>query len=724
MRKILIFFKNFGIPKEILTTLGILSIFMAMIVPLPSFLLDFLLLLSLAISFLILLISVYIKNPTSLTMFPTLILVVTLFRLSLNVASTKAILGHGQDGAESVSKIINAFGDFVVGGDFVLGLITFIILVLINFMVITKGSTRVAEVSARFALDSLPGKQMAIDADLNAGVITDEEATQKRKEVSQTASFYGSMDGASKFVKGDAVAGIIITFINIFAGILIGATKYDMDIAESANVYTLLTIGDGLVSQIPAFILSMAVGIMLTRSNDDSEKNFSLGVLQQLGKEYTTFLIVGVLMLLMTMIPGFPTPPLVILGIFFILTSFFIYRNSTDKKNLLFNYINLKLDNTAFMREVQDVFSAEEEVVQVDKNLQTQEQQAQPQLPESKLNLKILELKVGYNLARSIRDGFIIDKLKGIKKKLIDDIGLIIPKINISDDKNLKPNEYKLYLRGVPIGGFKIEDNKLLAFPGYKSQLLENTIKIIDPNYGLDAYWISPSQKDDAILENYTIIEIPSVIATNLMELIKKNAAEIINRDDVALILDEVKLYYPIVVEEVLQNSSHGVVLQVLQSLLKDDIPINDILTILETIADKPLSHYAISDIVNSIRVKLSRTITNKYAIDGVLNIITFSQVASEEVDNKTISNGQGGFNLTLTLNELEGMIKNVKNSLEKIEKRGIKSYIFMAPTIKVRDELSKIFKQLNINLKVFIYEEMDMSYNFEIQDTISLVEE
>jgi flagellar biosynthesis protein FlhA len=722
MKKTILFFKNFGISKELLTVGGILAIFLSMIVPLPSFVLDFLLLISLAVSLLILLISIYIKNPTMLTMFPTLILVLTLFRLSLNVASTKAILGHGQDGADSVSQIINAFGEFVVGGDFILGLITFIILVLINFMVITKGSTRVAEVSARFALDSMPGKQMAIDADLNAGVITDEEAQEKRKVVSQTAGFYGSMDGASKFVKGDAVAGIIITFINILGGILIGIFQHNMDVSQSVNVYTLLTIGDGLVSQIPAFVLSMAVGIMLTRSSED-DQNFSLGILQQVGKEYSTFLIVGITLIFLTGIPGFPKTSLFILSAFFIITSFLIYRKNHVKGNYIFDYLNLKLNDNPIIKELEAVFKEEKLAEQHQKNEKsvpnTEEENSVPEKIEKLINIKNLELRVGFSIAREMKNGFLLDKLKGIKKKISEDLGFIIPKIQISDDKNLKPNEYELLLKNVRIGRFKIETNKSLAFPGYGSGEIENSIKIKDPNYGLDAYWISVTQTDEALMENYTIIDTPSFIATHIMELIKKHSFEIISKDDIYDLLEDLKKYYPIVVEEALANSSYGIVLQVLRNLLKSDIPILDMVTILETISDMPSSHFPVNDITNKVRINLSRIITSRYSQDNQLNILILDQVSSENLDSKIITDNTGKTSLALSLNELEGLIRNTKEGIDILEQRSIKKYVFIAPSIKSRDELTKIFKQLELKINVFIYEEIDTSVKVEIQKTI-----
>jgi len=720
------FFQKFGISKEILTIVGILSIFLAMIVPLPSYVLDFFLILSLSVSILILLISVYIKNPTSLTMFPTLILVVTLFRLSLNVASTKAILSKGHEGADQVSKIITAFGDFVVGGDFVIGLITFIILVLINFMVITKGSTRVAEVSARFALDSLPGKQMAIDADLQAGVIDDEEATKKRKEMSQQASFYGSMDGASKFVKGDAIAGIIITFINIIGGILIGSIQHGMDISTSVSTYTLLTIGDGLSSQIPAFLLSMAVGIMLTRSSEDNEKNFSLGILQQMSKEYSSFLIVSSILFLMIFIPGFPVGSLLLLSSFFFIVSFFIYRGHSDATgNYLFEIMNNILNKSAIIKEIEEVFKKEEEPIPNINNQQSPENISdnnQSVTAQSELfNLNMLELRVGYNLAKEIKQGFLIDKLKGIKKKIVNNIGIIIPKINISDDKLLKPNEYKLFLKGIPIGGFEIMDNRLIAFPSKRSAIIENSILFKDPNYSLDAYWITSSQKNEALLENYTIIDTSSFIATHIYEVIIENAGNILSRDDISILLEEVKKYYPVVVEEAMKNSSFGIVLQVLKQLLEDKIPVTDIVTILETIADKPSSHFGVDDIVAAIRVKLSRNISEHFSENNKLHIIIFDNYSSEKLEKKIITDQQGNISLSLEFEELNQMVLKVKEGINVLQKRGIKKFIFVANDANLRKELNNIFKQLHIDLSVFIYEELDLDYEFEVEETIKL---
>ena len=422
--------------KDLSVVIFVMAILAIIIVPLPSALLDVLLTTSMALAVLILLISLYVPKPTDLTTFPTLILILTLFRLSLNIATTRMILSNGHGGAENVSTIITSFGDFVVGGNFVIGIIVFAILVLINFMVFTKGSTRVAEVAARFTLDSMPGKQMAVDADLNAGLIDDAEAKQRRAEILQDANFYGAMDGSSKFVKGDAVAGIIITLINIIGGFLIGVFQHDMDVAASAETFTLLTIGDGLVGQIPALIISTATGIMITRSSGDSKDNFADGAVNQLMGNAKIMMIVGFIMILFAMVPGLPTASMGFVGILFALLGWSVYKYEKGELSFL---------------DLQDEFSTKKEQAQATnpdgtpaappKKTNEEIRQEEEAALEDILKVEMLELTLGYQLIRladNTQGGDLLERIRSMRRKMASDFGFLMPQVRIRVNLHLE----------------------------------------------------------------------------------------------------------------------------------------------------------------------------------------------------------------------------------------------------------------------------------------------
>lgn len=721
------FNRYFKVPKELAIVFSVISIIGIIIIPLPSVVLDFFLIISLAIGFLTLLISIYIKNPTSLTMFPTLILVVTLFRLALNIATTRTILGEGHNGADSVSQIITAFGNFVVSGNFVIGLIVFIILVLINFMVITKGSTRVAEVSARFTLDSLPGKQMAIDADLNAGFIDDKEAQEKRDGLIQEANFYGAMDGSSKFVKGDAVAGIIITLVNIIGGFMIGVFQHDMEVSSSVQTYTLLTIGDGLVSQIPALLLSTATGILITKSTKDN-LNFASGVTRQMSEDYQTFFIVGSMMLLFTLIPGFPTGALLLVGSIFLLVSFFIYKNAKRKGFVLFDKIITFAEGNEFLRSLNETLSE----IREDEQTETREQELREQeavaveddstaQEDELINTNVLELVFGYQLASLTNESALLEKLKGIRKTIANEVGFVIPQIKIRDDNSLRPSEYSLKLKGVELFRNAVETNKLMAIPGFGSEEIEGSVPVKEPIYNMDAFWINQEDKEEAITGNYTVIDIPSLVVTHVMEEIKKQAPEIITRQDIVALLDKVKETHPVIVEDTLTNASYGLVLKIVKELLREKVPMNDLITILEVIADMTEFTKNVDLIVENLRTRLFRVITNvfKSEKDGIIHLMTLEPTTEEYLLGK-IQDNNGNTQLLLEIQDIQSLIEKTNAEMSRLNDRGVYPYaLIVEPSLRKR--LFEIYDRFEIPLAVLGHSEIDPKVPFNIETNISL---
>ncbi|NOR57441.1 MAG: flagellar type III secretion system protein FlhA, partial [Sulfurimonas sp.] len=495
--------------RDLSVVIFVMAILAIIIVPLPSSLLDVLLTISMALAVLILLISLYVPKPTDLTTFPTLILILTLFRLSLNIATTRMILSHGHEGAGAVSSIITSFGDFVVGGNFVIGIIVFSILVLINFMVITKGSTRVAEVAARFTLDSMPGKQMAVDADLNAGLIDDTEAKQRRAEILQDANFYGAMDGSSKFVKGDAVAGIVITLINIIGGFLIGVFQHDMTVGDSASTFTLLTIGDGLVGQIPALIISTATGIMITRSSGEGD-NFAEGTINQMMGNAKILMIVGFIMILFALVPGLPTASMGFVGIMFALLGWSVYKYEKGELSIL--DVDKILSPKA--REQQAKEEAEAKPVKSNEEIAKEEETAL----EDILKVEMLELTLGYQLIRladNSQGGDLLERIRSMRRKIASDFGFLMPQVRIRDNLHLQPEQYQILLKGISIGEGSIKPDKFLAMDSGMATGEIDGEATKEPAFGLDALWILPDQKEDAIINGYTVVDPATVISTH-----------------------------------------------------------------------------------------------------------------------------------------------------------------------------------------------------------------
>ncbi len=692
--------------KDLTIVALIIAILAIIIVPLPSYILDFFLTVSISISVLILLISLYVPKPTDLTTFPTLILIITLYRLSLNIATTRMILSKGYEGPSAVSSIIDSFGQFVVGGNYVIGIIVFTILVLINFIVITKGSTRVAEVAARFTLDAMPGKQMAIDADLNSGLIDEPTARKRREAIINEANFYGAMDGSSKFVKGDAIAGIIITIINIIGGFLIGMFQYDMDLANSAKTFTILTIGDGLVSQIPALIVSTATGIIITRSSGSTE-NFAEGIINQLVNEQKTLFIVGFILVMFAMVPGLPTISLLFVGMLFLALGYLI-KMSKDGH----------LGKELISKEGKEEDISSEPVLTVEEERKIEEQNL-----EDILKQEILELDLGYQLVKladPAQGGDILSRIKSMRKKIATDYGFLIPQVRIRDNLHLQPNEYEILLKGVSIGRGEIYADKFLAMD---SGLATDDIQGIatkEPAFGLEAIWIDTDIKDEAIMKGYTVIDPATVISTHMSELIKKYAEDLLSRQEVSKLIENVKKDYPIVVEDCLKVANVGLVQKVLKALLHEKIPIKDMITILETISDVAEITKNVDIIVEQVRAKLSRVITNLYKDDkGVLKLLTLNTETEQKLLDR-LNEKNGVRDLLLNIGQINALVDTMSNEAAQVLQKGVAPVILIVDPL-LRKSIKDIFEKFGLDIVVLSHAEIDPNVTFEVLKSIDI---
>jgi flagellar biosynthesis protein FlhA len=697
----------------------VMAILAIIIIPLPSALLDVMLTISIAMAVLVLLISLYVPKPTDLTTFPTLLLILTLFRLSLNVATTRMILSHGNEGPDAVSEIISSFGNFVVGGNYVIGIIVFSILVLINFMVITKGSTRVAEVAARFTLDAMPGKQMAIDADLNAGLIEESEAKARRADILQSANFYGAMDGSSKFIKGDAVAGIIITLINIIGGFLIGVFQFDMDVGASASVYTILTIGDGLVSQIPALVISTATGIMITRSSSDGS-NFAEGTISQLMGNARTMMIVGFIMSVFALVPGLPTFSMGFVGLLFAGLGYALHKFDKGELNIF--------DESPTSPSTKDKNStktgtADTPSAKVTKKSQEQIAQEEEAALDDILKVEMIELTLGYQLIRladAAQGGDLLERIRSMRRKIASDFGFLMPQVRIRDNLHLKADEYQIMLKGVPIGDGTIQPDKFLAMDSGMAtgDLPGEPTK--EPAFGLDALWILPENKEDAIMFGYTVVDPATVISTHMSELIKQHAEEMLTRQETQMLLDKIKNDYPVVVDDLLKVANIGLIQRVFKALLHEKIPLTDMLTILETMADIAEYTKNVEVITEQVRSKLSRVITNLYSgQDGVIKLLTFDTATEQKMLDK--SQEQDGIrNLLLNVGEINQLIQATSEKATELLQKGVSPIIIIVDP-KLRRPLAEIYERFSLDVVTLSHAEIDTSAKFEVLGSISI---
>ncbi|MDO7253563.1 flagellar biosynthesis protein FlhA [Helicobacter sp. faydin-H76] len=727
IRKIIPSLRYITESKDLTVVAFVIAILAIIIVPLPPFLLDFLLTISIALSVLIILIGLYITKPTDFSAFPTLLLIVTLYRLALNVATTRMILTEGYKGPEAVSDIIAAFGEFTVGGNYVIGTIIFTILVLVNLLVVTNGSTRVTEVRARFALDAMPGKQMAIDADLNSGLIDNEEAKKRRNALTQEADFYGAMDGASKFVKGDAIASIIITLINIIGGFLVGVFQRDMSMAYSASTFTVLTIGDGLVGQIPALIIATATGIVATRTTQGEEENFASKLITQLTSKSKILIIVGLILVLFATIPGLPTFSLAFVGVLFLFIAWIISRE--DKKNL-FSIFEKWLGKKMNM----DISAASAKSSDQENNISNHQSTKAQKTPEEikkeeekvideVLKVELLELALGYQLiglADVKQGGDLLERVRGIRKKIASDYGFLMPQIRIRDNLQLPPTNYEIKLKGIVIGEGSVMPDKFLAMnTGFVGKEIEG-IPTKEPAFGMDALWIDQKDKEEAIIQGYTIIDPSTVIATHMSELVKSYAEEFITKDEVKSLLERLAQDYPAIIEEA-KGIPTGVIRSVLQELLHEKIPIRDMLTILETITDvAPMVQNDVAIITEQVRSKLSRVITNIFkSEDGTLKLLTLSTTSEQYLLGK-LKEQPSGRTLLLNATDMQKLLDAISEESMKVLQKGIAPVILIVDP-ELRRALANKVEQFKIDLVVLSHAELDTNAKYEVLGNINI---
>ncbi|NLY67342.1 MAG: flagellar biosynthesis protein FlhA [Tissierellia bacterium] len=673
--------------SDIVVALGIITIVIIIVIPIPNALLDILLSINIAFSLLILLISMYAEDSLKISIFPSLLLVATLYRLSLSISTTRNILSKGDAGI-----VVETFGNFVTGDNIVVGFIIFLIISIIQFIVITKGAERVAEVSARFTLDAMPGKQMAIDADLNAGLITEQEAIERRKEVQRNADFYGAMDGASKFVKGDAIAGLIIIAIDIIGGIIIGVIMHGMPAVEALDKYVRLTVGDGLVSQIPALLISTATGLVVTRAA--SESSLGKDFVQQIFGNYPKLLyIVGGVIVFLGLVTPLPASKFLILGFLLVLVGYLM-----DKGH-------------------------EEEIEESIEEISQAEELRKPENVYELLKVDDIEMEFGYGLiplADVDQGGDLLDRIVMIRRQIAMELGFVVPTVRLRDNIQLNPNEYVIKIKGVRAAKGEVYFDHYLAMdPGTGEGEIEG-IDTIEPAFGLPAKWITDKEREKAEIFGYTVVDPPSVIATHLTEVIKEYAHELIGRQDVKLLIDNIKNEFPAVVEELVPKIlSLGEIQKVLSNLLKEQISIRDMVTILETLADYGRITHDTDLLTEYVRQRLSGYITNKYVEDGKqLNVVTLDNSIEEAIMN-SINKTETGSYLSLEPSIAQRILNNTLKAVQKLTNIGAQPIVLTAPIVRLY--FKRLTEQLTRDLIVLSYNEIDPSVEIKSIEVVSM---
>lgn len=674
--------------KDIIFAFGVVLIVIMMVVPLPPMILDVFLTLNIAVSLIILLVSIYNKEALQFSAFPSLLLITTLFRLSLNVSSTRLILS----GQGSTIDIIKAFGNFVVGGNYVVGFVVFLILVLIQFIVITKGAERVAEVAARFTLDAMPIKGMAIDADLNAGAIDQEEATRRRLNLSREADFYGAMDGASKFVKNDAIAGIIITVINLLGGLVIGVFQRGEGAADALAAYALFTVGDGLVTQIPALLVATATGIVVTRASSDSTMGHDVS--KQLLSNPKVLGIASALLAFLGMVPGLPK-----VSFFFLSTVFGVMA-----------YVTNKTDEEVAQKEIESKKAEEKSAA------------PGPEDVSSLLSVDPLELEIGYNLIPLVdanQGGDLLNRITLIRRQIAIDLGLVVPPIRIRDNIQLHPSSYVFKIKGSEFATYEILPDHYLAMVTDNVTSKVNGIEVEEPAFGLPAIWVQSSLRDRAEMAGYTVVDPSTVIATHLTEVIRKNAQEILGRQELQQLLDNVKQTYPLVHDEVIPGVvNHSTLLKVLQNLLKEGVSIRHMVNILESLADcKGINE--VDTLTEIARQGLARHIC-KPLIDqnGALKVLSLNPTLEQMLGN-ALQKIDGSTNLALDPNSASKLLERIRAKIEEVMNLGYHPIILCSSALRL--SIKRLTERIAPRLTVLAYQEIPTSVKLESIGLISL---
>ena len=688
-----------------------------LIFPLPSGILSFMLVANISISVLLLMLIFYIKSPLEISSFPTLLLVLTLFRLSLNVASTKLILIDANAGG-----VIDAFGNFVVQGNYIVGAIVFLILVIINFLVIVKGSSRIAEVSARFTLDAMPGKQMSIDSDLNAGLLDEDQARKKRQELSDEAEFHGAMDGASKFVTGDAIAGIVITVINIVAGIAIGCIQDKLEITEALQKYALLTIGDGLVSQIPALLISISAGMLVAKTNNSNGAT-GTHLLSQLFRRHEPIFICSSMIMFLGILPAFDFLPFASFSIILFIVGFVVMQRNRDLNDgLTPAYVGAAAGTNGNMRSTEGLPNANSDQLALPSGATNQAEANQLSLP--KLHPMILE--VGFSLVPMVdpnQDGDLVERISMIRKQICEELGFLIPPISIQDNLDLTNNEYRVMIRGLERTRSNVYPQSVLAInPGDVEEEVDG-IKTIDPAFNFNAVWISPSQANHAESLGYTAVDPSTVITTHVTKLVKDYAADLLSRQDVSNMIEHVKETNPTVVEELVPNAlSIGVIHRVLQLLLTEKVPIHDLSAIFETLSDYAAQTKDPVILAEFARQALKGHIIASYVEDNqTLYAVTMDPTLENELQG-AISEGRNGGMLNLTPQRALQISESIKNQFDNLSQIYDYDIVLLASPL-IRHHLFKMLERKISDIAVISYSEVSDDVPLKILGSINVEE-
>lgn len=684
--------EKFSLKKrtDILVGFGIIGIILMIIIPLPPFLLDIMLALNIGFSILILLMTIFSTSILELSIFPTILLVTTLFRLGLNISSTRLILGQGYAGS-----VIESFGSFVVGGNYVVGIIIFLIIIIIQFVVITNGSGRVSEVSARFTLDALPGKQMSIDADLNAGMIDEKTARKRRTELQQEAEFYGSMDGASKFVKGDAIAGIIITTINILAGMVIGVVMLNMDFMESIQTYTRLTIGDGLVSQIPALIISTSAGILVTKVNGD--ENFS----SQLGKQLMSIpqavLMAGIVLVLLGLLPGLPKLS------FFTLGAGAIFVGYTLKKEE-------KSEQENALLEIEEPPTPEE-------SLENAEDVS------TLINVEPIEVEIGYGiipLADESSGGDLLQRIVSVRRQCAIDMGIIVHPIRIRDNLQLEPNQYTIKIKGVPVTTYELMPNMLLCMNPMGMDIDMEGISTKEPTFGLDALWIEKDKAEEAELYGFTVVDPTTILVTHLLETIKAKSYELMGRQEVKAIIDATRERYSAVVDELIPDlMTLGEVQKIFQNLLKEKVSIKDRVTILETLADNARNTKDLELLTEYVRMAMSRSICFELIDENNSIVVTTLSMEIENLVANSLQRSVNGTYPAIDPDTTNNIFRGIQNTIESVNFNNNRPILLVSP--KIRAPFRKLVEMVFPNLTILSLNEIPSDVQIKSQGVVNI---
>ena len=673
------------------TPILILLLLAMMVLPLPPLALDLLFTFNIALSLMVLLAAVYALRPLDFAVFPTILLIATLLRLALNLASTRVVLLEGHTGTDAAGQVIKAFGDFVVGGNYAVGLVVFAILVIINFVVVTKGAGRVSEVSARFTLDAMPGKQMAIDADMNAGVLSQEEARVRRADVAREADFYGSMDGASKFVRGDAIAGLLILFINIIGGLVIGMAQHDLSLSVAAENYILLTIGDGLVAQIPSLLLSTATALVVTRVSDSSEMGDQ--ILSQLLSSSKSLYITAAVIGSLGLVPGMPNFVFLSIAAALVGLGMFLTQSRTE---------TTERAEAATLEALPAPKPVDEELSWDD-------------VPQTDM----ISLEVGYRLISLVdkaQGGELLGRIRSVRKKLSQDLGFLLQSVHIRDNLDLDPNHYQIQVMGVPVANGVIYPGKEMAInPGQVFGEL-NGIAAKDPTFGLDTVWIEPAQREEAQSLGYTVVDAGTVIATHLSQILKDHAHEFLGHDEVQQLLDNLAKSAPRLVESLVPNLlSLGAVLKVMQNLLAEQVPIKDVRSIAEALADGALKSQDPDALTTGVRIALSRTIYEQ--INGLapeLEVLSL-EPRLEQMLQDAVRGQQQSMGLEPGL--AEQMLQQINEGVIQMENQGKPAVLLVASTIRLW--LASLVKSNNKGLHVLAYDEIPAEKRIRVVGTV-----